>query len=63
MGLIRYSRSHISGFPWTDSHQIWAVNVFHHAPPIHGIQDAEIQKKKKKICDVVASVLYNYEPI
>ena len=24
------------------------MDVFHHAPPIHGIHNAEIQKKKKK---------------
>ena len=46
------------GPPWTDSHQIWAVDVFHHAPPIHGIQNAEMQKKKKKnFCDVITFVL------
>ena len=28
-----------------DPHQIWTVDVFHHAPLIHGIQDAEMQKK------------------
>ena len=44
------------GPPWTDSHQIWAVDVFHHAPPRHGIQNAEMQKKF--FCDVIASVLY-----
>ena len=50
--------------PLTDSHQIWAVDVFHHAPPIHGIQNDELQKKKKKkkkkkvFCDGIASVLY-----
>ena len=31
-----------------------AVDVFHHAPPIHGIQNAEMQKKV--FCDVIASV-------
>ena len=31
--------------PWTNPHQIWTVDVFHHAPPIHGIQNAEMQKK------------------
>ena len=60
------------GPPWTDSHQMWAVDVFHHAPPIHGIQNAEMQKKKtnkqtnkqkqkqKKniFCDFIASGLY-----
>ena len=46
------------GPPWTDSHPIWAVEVFHHAPPIHGIQNTEIQKKV--CCDVFASVLYRY---
>ena len=40
----------------TDPHQIWTVDVFHHAPPIHGIQNAEMQKKV--FCDVIASVLY-----
>ena len=39
-----------------DSHPIWAMDVFHHAPPIHGIQNTEIQKKV--FCDVIASVLY-----
>ena len=42
------------GPPWIDSHPIWAVDVFHHAPPIHGIQNTEIQKKV--FCDVIASV-------
>ena len=36
------------GLPLIDSRQICAVNVFHHAPPMHGIQNAEMQKKKKK---------------
>ena len=45
------------GLPWTDSHQIWAVDVFHLAPPIHGIQNAEMQKKF--FSDVIASVLYS----
>ena len=45
------------GPPWTDSHPIWAVDVFHHAPPIHDIQNTEIQEKKKIFCDVIASVL------
>ena len=31
--------------PWTDFHQIWAVDIFHHAPPIYGIQNAVMQKK------------------
>ena len=44
------------GPPWTDSHQIWAVGVFDHAPPKHGIQNAEMQKKV--FCDIIASVLY-----
>ena len=46
------------GPPRTDSHQIWAVDVFHHAPPIYGIQNTRIQKKKKVFCDIIASVLY-----
>ena len=41
---------------WTDSHQIWAVDVFHHAPPIHGIQNAEMQKKF--FCDVIALTVF-----
>ena len=45
------------GPPWTDSHQIWAVDVFHHAPPRHGIQNAEMQKKKKKKKKIVTSSL------
>ena len=28
----------IHGPPWTDFHSIWDVDVFHHAPPIHGIK-------------------------
>ena len=31
-------------FPWTNSLQIWAVEVFYHAVPIYGIQNSEIQK-------------------
>ena len=46
------------GPPWTDPHQIWTVDVFHHAPSIHGIQNAEMQKKV--FCDVITSVLYRY---
>ena len=45
------------GPPWTDSHPIWAVDVFHYDPPIQGIQNTEIQKKFF-FCDVIASVLY-----
>ena len=46
----------------TDFHQIWAVDVLHDAPPVHGIQNAEMLKKKKKkkkkfFCDVIASAL------
>ena len=46
------------GPPWNDSQQIWKVEVFHHAPRIHGIQNAKMQKKKKKkkrifFCDVI----------
>ena len=44
------------GPPWTDSHPIWAVDVFHHASPVHGIQNAEMQKKF--FCDIITSVLY-----
>ena len=50
------------GPPWTDSHQILAVDVFHHAPPIHDIQNAEMQKKKKKKKKkffVMSSLLYS----
>ena len=36
------------GPPWTNSHQIWNVEVFHHAIPIYGIQNAEMLKKKQK---------------
>ena len=39
---------------WTNSHQIWTVDIF--APQIHGIKNAEMQKKF--FCDVIASVLY-----
>ena len=42
--------------PWTDPHQIWTVDVLHHAPPIHGIQNAEMQKKF--FFDFITSVLY-----
>ena len=34
--------------PWSNSYQIWAIDFFHHAPPIHGIQNAEMQKNKTK---------------
>ena len=44
--------------PWTDSHQIWAVDV-HHAPPIHGIQNAEMQKK----FFVSSSLLYSIDAL
>ena len=43
------------GPPWTDSHPIWAVDVFHHAPPAHGVQNTEIQKK----FFVTSSLLYS----
>ena len=43
------------GPPWTHSHQIWAVDDFHHAPATHGIQNAEMQKKKI----VMSSLLYS----
>ena len=36
--------------PWTDFYQIWVVDVFHHAPPIHGIHNAEVH--------IITSVLY-----
>ena len=44
------------GPSWTHSHPVWVVDDFHHAPPIHGIQNTEIQKKV--FCDVIASVLH-----
>ena len=47
------------GLPLIDSRQICAVNVFHHAPPMHGIQNAKMPKKKKKkivYCDVITSI-------
>ena len=52
------------GLPWTDSHHLGgggggAVDVFHHAPPIYGVQNAEMKKKLLFFCDVIASVLYN----
>ena len=43
------------GLPWSDFHQIWTVEVFHHALLMYGIQNAEIQKKKK----IVTSSLRN----
>ena len=33
------------GPSWTDSHQIWTVEVFHHVLPTYGIRNAEMQKK------------------
>ena len=42
MGLISYSCDQILGLLWTDSHQIWAVEVF--LSPIYGIQNAKMQK-------------------
>ena len=47
------------GPPWTDSHQIWAVDVFHHAAPKHGIQNTEMQKKKNFF--VTSSLLYSID--
>ena len=44
VGLIRYSCGHISGPPWTGSHQIWAVDVFHHAPRIHVFKTLKCKK-------------------
>ena len=42
---------------WTDSHQIWAVDVFLHVPSINGIHNAEMQKKKKVF--VTSSLQYS----
>ena len=51
------------GLPWTDPHQIWTVDVFHHAPPIHGIQNAEMQIKsflwRHHFCTLCLSTLAN----
>ena len=47
------------GPPWTDSHHIWAVDVFHHASLIHGIQNAKMKKKKKKKFFAMSSLLYS----
>ena len=55
MGLIRYSCSHISGSQEPIPHQIWTVDVFHHTPPIHGIQNAEMKEK----FFVTSSLLYS----
>ena len=35
------------GTPLTDFHEIWAAEVFHHALRICGIQNTEMQKKKR----------------
>ena len=43
------------GAPRTHPHQIGTVDVFYHAPPIHGIKNAEMQ-------NVIASVLYRVGP-
>ena len=49
------------GSPWTDSHQIWAVDVFHRAPPIYGIQNAEMKKefffKCHRFCTLLKEML------
>ena len=45
------------GPPWTDPHQIWTVDVFHHARRIYGIQNAEMQKK----FFVTSSLLYSID--
>ena len=47
------------GPPWTNFHPIWAVDVYHHAPPMHGIQNTEIQKK----FFVTSSLLYSIEAV
>ena len=40
-----------------DFHQIWALEVFHHALTMYGIQNVEMQKKK--FCDFITSVFNN----
>ena len=41
-----------------------AVDIFHHTPSIHGVQNAQIKKKEKKvICNVITSVLVLYYPV
>ena len=46
------------GLPWTDSHPIWVVDVFRHAPTIHGIQNTEIQKKFFVTSSLLYSIVY-----
>ena len=41
MGHIKYSRGLISGPHVPIPTNFWTVDVFHHAPPIHDIQNAE----------------------
>ena len=47
------------GPPWTNSHQIWALEVFDHALLKYGIQNVEMQKN---FCDITTSILYNASP-
>ena len=58
-GAVRYSCGHISSPRDPIPTIFWAVDVFHLAPPIHGIQTSEMQQKNSVFCDVIASVLYN----
>ena len=45
--------------PMNRFRQSWAVDVFHRAPSMHGIQNAEMKKKKKKLeVFVMSSLLY-----
>ena len=57
MVLIRYSCNRILGphEPIPTKFWLW---MFFHAQPIHGIQNAEMQKKV--FCDVIASVLHSF---
>ena len=56
MGLSRYSCRHISGPPWTDSHQIWAEDVFLSCSTETWYP--KCWNAKKVFCDVITSVLY-----
>ena len=57
MGLIRYSCGHIYIGPWTDFHQIWCVEVFHHG--LLKYEEKKIMKMlKNSFDDVITGRLF-----
>ena len=44
--LLQVFKRPYHGPPWSDFHQIWPVEVFHHVLPIHDIQNPKCKNKK-----------------